>query len=459
VVAPCVGSSRSTRFSGPRRIARSRGGDVPDTLRVSADRKKGCVHPSSVRAAPVRVAVFAMPPRTVTRPGQDQLREAEGLFREMANGLPLIVWVHNAAGEQVMVNDTFCEFFGVTREQMKGGRWQMLMHPDDAEAYATEFFACVGERRPFHGQVRVKRADGQWRWIESWGRPRVDEAGAFHGFVGTSADITDRKRAEDELRRVNEERRQALQRIEEQQAQLRTEERRREQVEREGEQRYRTLFESIEQGFCILEMIFDHQDRPVDYGSWRPTRPSSATRAWSTRPEKRHGPWFRPSRTTGPRSTAGSRSPASRTSSSRARRRWAAGSRSRPRGSATPPCTGSPLCSPTSPSASVPRTLLRESDRRKDEFIAMLGHELRNPLASIRSATELIKLTSPEDGPLHRAHGVLERQSAHMSRLIDGLLEVSRISRGKIHLDRETLDARKIIEGVLQDRKPEVAAA
>jgi PAS domain S-box-containing protein len=96
---------------------------------------------------------------------------------------------------------------------------------------------------------------------------------------------------------------------------------------------------------------------------------------------------------------------------------------------------------------------LREADRRKDEFIAMLGHELRNPLAAIRSATELIKLTSPEDGRLQRAHGVLERQSSHMSRLIDGLLEVSRISRGKIHLDRETVDARKIIEGVLQDRK------
>lgn len=101
---------------------------------------------------------------------------------------------------------------------------------------------------------------------------------------------------------------------------------------------------------------------------------------------------------------------------------------------------------------------LRESDRRKDEFIAMLGHELRNPLAGIRSATELIKLTAPEGGRLQRAHGVLERQSAHMSRLVDGLLEVSRISRGKIHLDRETLDARKIIDGVLQDRAAQVAA-
>ena len=50
--------------------------------------------------------------------------EGEDLFEEMANGLPLIVWVHDADGQQVMVNDTFCDFFGVTREEMKGGNWQ-----------------------------------------------------------------------------------------------------------------------------------------------------------------------------------------------------------------------------------------------------------------------------------------------------------------------------------------------
>lgn len=95
---------------------------------------------------------------------------------------------------------------------------------------------------------------------------------------------------------------------------------------------------------------------------------------------------------------------------------------------------------------------LRDSDQRKDEFIAMLGHELRNPLAAIRNATELMKLASPdEDGHQRRAHDVLDRQLTHMTRLIDGLLEVSRIARGKIYLDRETLDLRKILEAIVQD--------
>jgi signal transduction histidine kinase/CheY-like chemotaxis protein len=102
---------------------------------------------------------------------------------------------------------------------------------------------------------------------------------------------------------------------------------------------------------------------------------------------------------------------------------------------------------------------LRESDRNKDEFLAMLGHELRNPLAAIRSATDLVRRNSPEDPRLQRASEVLDRQSKHMTRLIDGLLEVSRISRGKIKLERHVIDLRSTVEAILQDRASDLAAA
>lgn len=98
-------------------------------------------------------------------------------------------------------------------------------------------------------------------------------------------------------------------------------------------------------------------------------------------------------------------------------------------------------------------TQLRESDRRKDDFIAMLGHELRNPLASIRNATDLMKLVAPDDDiRSRRMYDVLDRQLAHMTRLIDGLLEVSRIARGKIYLDQDVLDLRLIIDAIVQDQ-------
>ena len=155
---------------------------------------------------PVNPSMLVATVRSLVRAHRAEaaLRESEERFRAMADELPLIVWVHGADGAQQFVNRTFCDFFGVTREEMRGGRWQLLMHPDEADRYASEFMACVRDRRPFHGEVRVRRADGAWRRIESWARPRVSGTGEFLGFVGTSADVTDRRAAEDQLRRSQE---------------------------------------------------------------------------------------------------------------------------------------------------------------------------------------------------------------------------------------------------------------
>ncbi len=94
---------------------------------------------------------------------------------------------------------------------------------------------------------------------------------------------------------------------------------------------------------------------------------------------------------------------------------------------------------------------LREANRQKDEFLAMLGHELRNPLAAVRSATELLHHTETEDDQVRRVRAVLQRQTAHMAKLLDGLLDVSRIVRGKIELEREPLDLATIARDVAKD--------
>jgi two-component system, chemotaxis family, CheB/CheR fusion protein len=132
---------------------------------------------------------------------QTGVEESAALFRSMADNLPHIVWLHDEEGRQQFVNQTFCDYFGVTREEMRDQQWQVLMHPADADAYMTEFGACVRERRPFHAEVRVERGDGEWRWLESWATPRFDDAGHYLGQVGTSADITQRK-SEERLRQL-----------------------------------------------------------------------------------------------------------------------------------------------------------------------------------------------------------------------------------------------------------------
>jgi signal transduction histidine kinase len=88
---------------------------------------------------------------------------------------------------------------------------------------------------------------------------------------------------------------------------------------------------------------------------------------------------------------------------------------------------------------------LQEANSRKDEFLAMLAHELRNPLAPIAAAAELLRLGTPDAARIAKTSGVITRQVEHMTKLVDDLLDVSRVTRGLVTLRRETLDFSAIV--------------
>ena len=96
---------------------------------------------------------------------------------------------------------------------------------------------------------------------------------------------------------------------------------------------------------------------------------------------------------------------------------------------------------------------LKEVDRRKNEFLAMLSHELRNPLAPIRNCLAILERVSPGSDRARRAQQTIDRQTAHMTRLIDELLDVTRISRGKINLQRERLDLCDLARRTAEDHR------
>lgn len=93
---------------------------------------------------------------------------------------------------------------------------------------------------------------------------------------------------------------------------------------------------------------------------------------------------------------------------------------------------------------------LQAADRRKDEFLAMLAHELRNPLAPIRNTSELLARVLPAEMNLQNAVNILRRQSKHLTHLVDDLLDISRINHGRIELQRETLDLSQIVAHALE---------
>jgi signal transduction histidine kinase len=104
------------------------------------------------------------------------------------------------------------------------------------------------------------------------------------------------------------------------------------------------------------------------------------------------------------------------------------------------------------------QAMLQDANRRKDEFLAMLSHELRNPLAPIRNAAEVIRLYAAHDSKLSWATEVTERQVGHLTRLIDELLDVSRISQGKIVLQVQPVDILEVIAQSVETIRPIIDA-
>jgi PAS domain S-box-containing protein len=101
---------------------------------------------------------------------------------------------------------------------------------------------------------------------------------------------------------------------------------------------------------------------------------------------------------------------------------------------------------------------LREGDRRKDEFLATLAHELRNPLAPIRTGLELMKLASDDASIVEETRTIMEQQLTQLVRLVDDLMDVSRISRGKIELRNEPIELSTIIKSAVETSRPHIVS-
>jgi PAS domain S-box-containing protein len=102
---------------------------------------------------------------------------------------------------------------------------------------------------------------------------------------------------------------------------------------------------------------------------------------------------------------------------------------------------------------------LRDADRRKDEFLAVLAHELRNPLAPIRNALHILRRSAADRATVDQVRDVMERQVEHIARLVDDLVEVSRITRGKLELRKERVELAEIIRTAVETSQPLIDAA
>jgi PAS domain S-box-containing protein len=155
---------------------------------------------------PVQGLVVLVQDVTEQRVSERALRESEARFRRIADSAPVMMWVTRLDRRRDFVNDAYLEFAGITPAQTHSHDWHQWIHPDDRERIAQDSAAGEASGQPFTLEGRFRRADGAWRWLRSVSSPRFGPDGELVGFIGAAIDVTLAKEAEEQLRRLVEER-------------------------------------------------------------------------------------------------------------------------------------------------------------------------------------------------------------------------------------------------------------
>lgn len=126
-------------------------------------------------------------------------RESQALFRELANAVPVLIWLNDEQADPQFLNAEFFRFTGRSIEELCNGAWIDLVHPEDREEYVAKYIAVAERRALFDAEVRLRRRDGVYRWMRTIAVPRYEQ-GRFRGYIGSTSDIDAQKQVEQALR-------------------------------------------------------------------------------------------------------------------------------------------------------------------------------------------------------------------------------------------------------------------
>ncbi|WP_288381295.1 PAS domain S-box protein [uncultured Massilia sp.] len=347
------------------------------------------------------------------------------------------IWIWDIQGDRVTGDRNLASLFGVAdgdAAELPLSMYTDAIHPDDAEEVARQIRHATDTGEAYRATYRIRDGQGGWRWVNARGRIEFDAQGRPGTLAGVMLDITPQVEAEAGLRAA--------------------------------EERYRTLITSMDEAFAIVQVLVDDAGRPVDYRFEEVNRAlelqsglvNAAGRTIREMVPDIEERWIERYG-----KVALSRQPVRFTEHSAAMGYWWDVY-------ATP--MGHPderriaiLFTDVTARRKAEKELrqlaadLSETNRRKTEFLATLAHELRNPLAPMRTGLDLIRMAGREAPGGPKVMEMMDRQLRQMVHLIDDLMDVSRINNGKIVLKKECIDLQSAIANAVETALPAIEAA
>lgn len=356
------------------------------------------------------------------RRAEEALRDSERRHRALLENAPVGVVHASMTGRIEYANGSFCKLVGYSADELRRLTWQDITHPDDLEGdKQLGQRVLAGEIPHYTMEKRYVRKDGTSLWVELFGNFVLDDDGRPVQGVGIVIDVAERKQANDALR--------------------------------DSEERFRALANTIDQFAWTCDQLGYatwYNDRWYDYTGttfedmrgegWKQVmHPDHLDRVMSHLKEclSTRQPWedtFPIRGKNGEYRWFLSRAVPIRMPDGQVLR-WFG--------------TNTDVTD-----LRVLQQALEEEGRRKDEFLAMLAHELRNPVAPIRNAAEVLAKVSSYDAQQLALANMIQRQAGHLARLLDDLLDIARINQGRIELRREITPVQSFVDSAIETAAP-----
>jgi PAS domain S-box-containing protein len=408
------------------------------------------------------------------RAAEAALRESEERFRLLADTIAQLAWVARPDGPAVWYNRRWYAYTGTTPAAVEGWGWQSVHDPRELPRVMERWKASLASGEPFDMVLPLKGADGAFRPFLTRIHPLRDEKGAVRSWFGTATDISAQQRAEQDAQFLADASA-ALAGLVDDRSTL-------QKVARLAVPRFADwcAVDVLDDGGALRRVAVAHADpAKVDLAHELhrrfPPDPAAPRGVWQIirtgisemigeitddllAATVADGDLLRILRGLGlwsylgvPLAVRGRVLGVVTFVAAESGRRYDDADRR----------LAEDLAHRAAVAVESARLYhaVREADRRKDEFLALLGHELRNPLAPIRNALHLLGLPGADAALADRARQMMDRQVGHLVRLVDDLLDVSRILRGKVELRPERLEVATVAAHAVETSQPVVEAA